>query len=412
MPSAMPPVVRHLAVAQAFYVAGSSVDLTLTGIVGARIAPTPALATLPFSVIFLAAGLSTFGVSRAIGRFGYRRTFTVIAAVAAVSGCVSAAAVQAGSFWLFCAGTAMIGVYQAGGGYYRYLAADSVPQTRPRAVATVLAGGLAAAIAGPFAATALKDATPVPYAASYLLVAALGASAAVWNSRLRVHGSLGGQADDAAPTASSVEGPRGLAGLWRQPGLLLGVAAAVLASGTMLSMMTAGPVMQMPAPVMGMGAGHPASTGGLAAWLHLDLPIQLHMIGMYAPGFFVARAMARAGERRIALAGALVIVTAGASAAISTALPAYLISMGAIGVGWNLAYSGGSALIASSYTPAERGRVQPVAETVIIAAQVAGSLGAAAFTTAAGWRVLGWGCAAAALAVASFLTASRLRGKD
>ena len=173
------PVVRHLTVAQGLAVAGSSVDLTLTGIVGARIAPTAQLATLPFSAIFLAAGLSTFVVSRAIGRFGYRRVFIAAAAAAAVSGCVSAAAIQLGNFWLFCAGTALIGVYQAGAGYYRYLAAESMPGARPRAVATVLAGGLVAAIVGPFAATALSDATPTPYVASYLLVAVLGASAAV-----------------------------------------------------------------------------------------------------------------------------------------------------------------------------------------------------------------------------------------
>lgn len=171
------PVVRHLTVAQGLSIAGSSVDLTLTGIVGARIAPTPALATLPFSVIFLAAGLSTFVVSRAIGRFGYRRVFIVIAIAAAVSGCVSAAAIQLGAFWLFCVGTSLIGVYQAGTGYYRYLAAESMPGERPRAVATVLAGGLVAAIVGPFAATALRDATPTPYVASYLLVAALGTTA-------------------------------------------------------------------------------------------------------------------------------------------------------------------------------------------------------------------------------------------
>ena len=53
---ANPRVVRHLAVSQALYVGGSTVDLTLTGIVGASIAPTPGLATLPFSALFVAAG--------------------------------------------------------------------------------------------------------------------------------------------------------------------------------------------------------------------------------------------------------------------------------------------------------------------------------------------------------------------
>jgi MFS family permease len=383
------PVVRHLTVAQGLAVAGSSVDLTLTGIVGARIAPTAQLATLPFSAIFLAAGLSTFVVSRAIGRFGYRRVFIAVAAAAAVSGCVSAAAIQLGNFWLFCAGTALIGVYQAGAGYYRYLAAESMPGARPRAVATVLAGGLVAAIVGPFAATALSDATPTPYVASYLLVAVLGASAAVWNSR------LARPAVQAAPANRIAEAaPRGVGELWRQPALLLGVASAVLAAGTMLSMMTAG-------PIMGMAVGRTAEEAAFA--------IQLHMIGMYAPGFFVARVMARVGERRIALTGAGVIVLAGFAAAASDALPVYLTAMFAIGLGWNLAYGGGSALIAASYRTSERGRVQPVAEALIIGAQVAGSLSASAFITAAGWRVLGWGCVALGAAVAASLVFAQFR---
>jgi len=382
-------VVRHLTVAQGLSIAGSSVDLTLTGIVGARIAPTAQLATLPFSVIFLAAGLSTFVVSRAIGRFGYRRVFIAVAAAAAVSGCVSAAAIQFGDFWLFCAGTALIGVYQAGTGYYRYLAAESMPGARPRAVATVLAGGLVAAIVGPFAATALRDATPTPYVASYLLVGALGATAAIWNSRLTLPAVQAEHADRIPEGA-----PRGFGELWRQPGLLLGVASAVLAAGTMLSMMTAG-------PIMGMAVWRTAAEAAFA--------IQLHMIGMYAPGFFVARVMAKVGERRIALTGAGVIVLAGFAAAAGNALPVYLASMFAIGAGWNLAYSGGSALIAASYRTSERGRVQPVAEALIIGAQVAGSLSASAFITAAGWRMLGWGCVVLGAVVAASLVFAQFR---
>jgi MFS family permease len=162
----------------------------------------------------------------------------------------------------------------------------------------------------------------------------------------------------------------------------------------MLSMMTAG-------PIMGMTVGRSPAEAALA--------IQLHMVGMYAPGFFVARLMARVGERRIALAGAVIIAVAGFAAAASDALPVYLLAMCAIGLGWNLAYGGGSALIAASYRTAERGRVQPVAEILIIGAQVAGSLTASAYTTAAGWRVLGLGCVALGAAVAASLGVSQFR---
>jgi MFS family permease len=383
---AHPRVVRHLAVAQALYVAGSTVDLTLTGIVGASMAPTPALATLPFSALFVAAGLATFFVSRAIGRYGHRRTFVAAGLVAAAGGAVSAAAIGTGTFALFCAGTAIVGAANASAGYYRYLAADTNPEARARAVSTVLAGGLIAALVGPFLATGLRDVLPTPYVASYLLVAVLGLAAAAWNARLRVPTP----AARTAPTGRA----RSVAALWRQPALLLGVAAAVAAALTMLALMTAG-------PIMGIMAGR---TAGEAA-----LSIQLHLIGMYAPGFVVPRIIGRLGERRVAAVGCAIILIAGLAAAGGAALPLYLAAMLLVGVGWNLAYSGGSALIASAYRATERGRVQPIAEALVIAAQVGGSFAAAGFTTEASWRALGWATAVVAVVVGAVLLVGQAR---
>ena len=383
-------VVRHLAVAQAFFVAASSVDLTLTGIVGAHVAPTPALATLPFSLLFVAAGLTTFAASRAIGRFGHRVTFVASGLVAALGGTVSAVAIAHSSFGLFCLGTAVVGASNATAGYYRYLAADTHPDARARAVSTVLAGGLVAALAGPFLATALRDVTRTPFVASYLLVAALGLGSAAWNSRLRLPAPA---AENHAVGVATVA-PRSYAELWRQPVLLLGATAAVVAALTMIALMTAG-------PILGLSAGRSPGQAALA--------IQLHLVGMFAPGFLVPRVIGRLGERRVAALGCAIILGAGLAAAGGAALPLYLTAMFAVGVGWNLAYSGGSAMIASSYRPSERGRVQPVAEVLGIAAQVGGSFAAAGFTTEAGWQSLGWATAAVALLVGGLLLVDRSR---
>jgi MFS family permease len=392
-------VARRLAPAQALYIFGSSVDLTLTGIVGARLAPSTALATLPFSLIPVASVATTFLISRFIGRLGYRTVFTAVAAVAVVAGLVSAAAVQFDVFWLFCLGTGLIGVYSAGAGYYRYAAADAAGAQRARAVTTVLAGGLIAALLGPFLATWVSGLLPVAFVASYLLVALFGALAAVWNAFLprelaqqgRVVGERRGGHPEAAGTAvapgsdpvvSPSDSPateavlpvRSRRVLWRQPVLLAGVAATSFAAVSMMSMMSAG-------PIAGMAMGHSAADAAFA--------VQLHMIGMYAPGFVIARFIGRFGERRIAIAGTMLVVLAGAAAACSTAEWAFLTAMFAVGVGWNLAYSGGSAMITDAYRAAERGRVQPIAEVVTNGFQVVGSLSAGVLATVPGWRMLG-----------------------
>ena len=363
-------------------------DLTLTGVVGAHLAPTRALATVPFALIPVGASPSTFLLSRGIGRYGYRRVFTLAPLSAVLAGIVSAAGVYLHLFWLFCIGTALVGVYAAGAGYYRYAAAESNPDARAKAVSTVLAGGLVAALVGPFLATAAGDLTTTPYVASYLLVAVCGALAMLWNARLPR------EAVTLAAPSRAVDAPdaRSRAELRRQPVLLAGVAATCLAAVAMMSMMTAG-------PLAGMDMGHDEGQATLA--------IQLHMIGMFAPGFVVARWIGRFGERRVAATGALVLVVAGGAAAVSPQTWAFLVAMTAVGVGWNLAYSGGSAMIAASYRPSERGRVQPVAELVTTAAQVAGTVGAAALATANGWPVLGGAVAVAAIMVAVALRPDR-----
>lgn len=371
-------VARRLAPAQGLYVLGNSVDLTLTAIVGARLAPTTALATLPFSLIPIAAVASTFLFSRLIGRYAYRTVFTAAACVAILAGLVSALAIQLDSFWLFCIGTGLIGVYSAGAGYYRYAAADASGSQRARAVTIVLAGGLVAALLGPFLATWVDAVLPVAFVASYLMVAFFGALAALWNAflphELAVQGRSERADEEQTSTREPAGQPRSRRVLWRQPLLITGVVVTSFAAFAMTSMMTAG-------PIAGMAMGHTQADAALA--------VQLHMVGMFAPGFVIAKVIGRVGERSIAIAGAAIIVVAGAAAAVSTAEWAFLTAMLAVGVGWNLAYSGGSAMITRTYLAPERGRVQPIAEMITNGFQVVGSLSAGVLATVPGWRMLG-----------------------
>ncbi|GAB3794451.1 MFS transporter [Humibacter antri] len=371
-------VARRLAPAQGLYVLGSSVDLTLTGIVGARLAPSTTLATIPFSLIPVAAVASTFLFSRLIGRYGYRAVFTAAACVAIVAGLVSALAIQLDAFWLFCVGTGLIGVYSAGAGYYRYAAADAAGSQRARAVTTVLAGGLVAALLGPFLATWVDALLPVVFVASYLMVAFFGALAALWNAflprELALQGRTGREEEVRASMGQPAIEPRSRRVLWRQPLLITGVGVASFAAIAMTSMMTAG-------PIAGMAMGHSQADAAFA--------VQLHMVGMFVPGFVIAKVIGRVGERAIATAGAAIIVVAGIAAAVSTAEWAFLTAMFTVGVGWNLAYSGGSAMITRTYRSSERGRVQPVAEVITNGFQVVGSLSAGVLATVPGWRMLG-----------------------
>ncbi|MBS1905708.1 MAG: MFS transporter [Actinobacteria bacterium] len=337
-------------------------------------------------MIAVGALASTFVVSRTISRLGYRKTFVLFSGAAVASGLISALAVQWGSFWLLCAGTFLVGLYSAATGYYRYAAADTADGARAAAVTTVLAGGLAAALIGPFLATWTANLLPVTYVASYLLVAIFGAIAALWNAMLPAE--LGRVGD--VPVVSS--GGRSRRTLWRQPLLLAGVSTTAFSAVAMNAMMTAG-------PIAGMAMGHSESTAAFA--------VQLHMVGMFAPGFVVARIIDRIGDRAITFIGIALILVAGVVAAFSTAEWAFLTAMLTMGLGWNLTYSGGSAMIAGTYHAEERGRVQPIAEAITGTFQVIGSLSAGAMASVSGWQLLGLGLVGACFIVA--LTTAKLR---
>jgi len=101
---------RVLAVCQALYTSSVSIDLTLTGLVGYTLADDKALATLPFSLITVAAALTTVFASFLMARIGRRAGFVLGAGVGALGGAVSVWAIFHHDFWAFCAGTAMVPV--------------------------------------------------------------------------------------------------------------------------------------------------------------------------------------------------------------------------------------------------------------------------------------------------------------
>jgi len=105
--------VVRLAAAQALTGANSAVIFATGSIIGATLAPSISLATVPLSmyVLGLAAGtLPTGAISRANGR---RVAFIIGTGCGAVTGALGAYAILHASFWLFCGATFLGGLYGA-----------------------------------------------------------------------------------------------------------------------------------------------------------------------------------------------------------------------------------------------------------------------------------------------------------
>lgn len=358
--------VAILVVSQTLYLIASVTVMTLSGVVGQQLSAYPALATLPIAMMTIGTLVSTFPASMYMKRVGRRLGFVTGAAMGGVLGgllCFAAIAWQ--SFWLFCLGSGLLGLYQAFAMYYRFAAADvASPGFRSRAISYVMAGGVVAAFLGPWNASTVDLIGAVPLGGPYLTVAAAAVVAIALLTRLQVPAS-----GEPQPGAQS----RPLAAIARQPGFLVAVLSGASGYAVMMLVMTATP-LAMRANGFGMD--------------QVALVMQCHVLAMFAPSFFTGGLIARYGVSQILLAGSGLLATALLVATLGQGLEVFLLALIALGLGWNFLFLGGSTLLATVHSEAERGKVQGINDFIIFSLVALGSLLSGTLLHHIGWIAL------------------------
>ncbi|MBO1112792.1 MFS transporter [Bordetella petrii] len=364
---------RVLAVCQGLYIAAISIDLTLTALTGHMLAPDKALATLPFALITVAGAAVTWFASLLMQRIGRRAGFALGGLAGMLGGLLSVWAVFHADFWLFCAGTALVGVFQAFAQYYRLAAADAVATAaKARAIAVVMAGGVIAAVAGPALAAWSRDLFPLAtFAGAYLMVALLGAATVAL--LLAAYRDLPDVPAEAAGPQEAAEPARPLRVVARQPIFVAALANNVVGSVSMMFVMTA-------APLAAVACHHTIDDGANI--------MQWHLIGMYGPAFFAGALIKRWGLPAMLGLGMAINLASAIVAISSTSLPAFYAALFFLGVGWNFMFVGGTTLLAQSYRPAERGRAQGAAEMLRYAATALATLAAGPALDLYGWQAV------------------------
>src|ERR1700694_534916 len=285
--------VLRLAAAQALTGANSAVIFATGSIVGATLAPSISLATVPLSmyVVGIAAGtLPTGAISRAYGR---RVAFIIGTGCGMLTGLLGAFAILHGSFVLFCCATFLGGLYGAVAQSYRFAAADAASAAfRPKAVSWVMAGGVFAGVLGPQLVQWTMDVwSPYLFAFSFVAQAIVA---------LIAMAVLAG-VDAPKPAPADMHGGRPLFQIARQPRFIAAALCGVIAYPMMNLVMTSAPLaMKM------CGLSLSDSNFG----------IQWHVVAMYGPSFLTGSLIARFGAPRIVAAG-LLREAAGAMLALS-----------------------------------------------------------------------------------------------
>lgn len=366
--------VRLLVISQALFVCASAIGLTFTGLVGAVLAPSPALATLPYALVTVATALSTIPVSLLMLRWGRRRVFMLGSLGGAVGGGLAAWAIVRNDFLLFCTANLALGLFAASAQYYRFAANEAAPaEYKARAIAWVISGGVLAALIGPTLAAWAREAVPRHgFAGSYLVLLGLALLGAAVLGRL----ASPGQSNQAVRDGMVSSTP--LRRLLGRPAFLLAASNSAMAAGLMMLVMTASPLAVV-------GCGLPVT---LAATV-----IQWHLLAMYAPGFFSGRLIAGWGVMRVLRLGAA-LFGLGSALALSGQSPVHFgLALMLNGLAWNLMFVGGSSLLTQSFaadSPADRARAQAANEFITAAAAASAALLAGVVFNAWGWSAIQW----------------------
>ncbi len=357
-----------LSATQALCMSGSFLFVLLGGIIGSQLAPSPALATLPVSVLVLGLAASVVPAGALIHRFG-RRTVFVGSAFQAALGCILAGyAISAGRFWLFCAAAFLLGGNNAVVMQYRFAAVEYVePARASRAIAVVMSGALVAAWLGPELAVRTADLVPAAhYAGSFYAGTVLYLFAAVLLSRIAHSTRI---AEVNAPP------PRRLGEIAAQPVFRVAVLAALASYAVMSFIMTATPIS------MHVVDGH-----GEVATARV---IQVHLLAMYLPSLASGWIIAKFGDRPVIVAGTLLMAVCVAIAMLGGhAVMHYGWALALLGLGWNLLFIAATTLLTKTYRTEERIQAQTLNDFLVFAAQAAASLLAGLALTTIGWEQL------------------------
>ncbi len=358
--------VALLSACQGLLLTNNSILIAANGLAGYALATDKALATLPITTYIVGAALTTMPASLLMRRLGRRTGFTLGAAFGILGALICTYAAFAHDFWLLCAGTLVLGIYNATGQYYRFAAADSASiDFKSKAISLVLAGGIAGGILGPETSKISKDFfVQAAFAGSYFSLGVFCLLAIGLISLIDI---------PPLTVAERKESGRPLTTIARQPAFIVAVLSSVTGYGVMNLLMVATPLAMV-------ACQHPFSDAAFV--------IQWHVIGMFAPSFFTGTLIKRFGVINVMLTGVALNFACIAVALAGLEVAHFWAAMVLVGVGWNFMFIGGTTLLTECHTPSERGKVQGANDLAIFITMIVTSLSSGLLFTLQGWELM------------------------
>ena len=340
--------------------AGQSIGMAVGGIMAAEITGTNAWTGFPVAVGALGTALASWPLARLMARFGRRPGLALGYGLAVIGAGLVMAGVLTRRFPLLLIGMSLFGIAQTSNLLARYTAADVTPvPQRGRAMGLIIWGSTAGSIIGPsLMGLAVDVGRPLGLSAAgsafLISLASFALASLVIEALLRPDPLLIARQLQARVSVSPLaERARAIGEIFRDPRVRISLGTLMTSQLVMIGTTSTSPVHLH-------DHGHHVGTIGLAVAVHLG--------GMYITSPLSGWLSDRLGRLPVIGLGGVVLLAAVAIA----------------GIGWNLAFVAGSALLTDALSPSERTSFQGLGDLIM------GLMGA--FGSAAGGMVLGaWG---------------------
>ncbi len=363
---------------------GHIAAVTVATIVAQDLLGSATLAGAPGATVVLGSAIGSVLLSSLMTRRGRRFGLVTGYSVGVVGALIATAAVILRSFPLLLVGTVLIGFGNSSNQLSRYTAADLVPAARrASAIGLVVWGATVGSVVGPamvpVAGAMARSVGLPPLAGPYLVpVFFVGIAAILSFTLLRPDPYTIADTTAPGPGRARISGSATEA-LWsmvRRPGVMAAIVALVIGQFVMTLIMTMTPLHMTQ-------HGHDLTAVGVI--------LSAHTLGMFALSPLSGKFTERVGAVRAIFVGTGVLAVSAVMAAIAPPAGGLLLlpALFLLGLGWNIGFVAGSALLSEHLAVHERTRVQGFADAVIWSAAAAASLGSGVIMAGAGYTALG-----------------------
>ncbi len=377
-------IVFTLLAGQSLFSASMIMIFTVSSIIAVELGGSTGWTGVPATLVVAGAALMAYPIGQLMDRIGRRKGLSVGYLLGVGGTLVAGQAVISGSLPVFLAGIFVVGMTKGVLDQGRYAAAEASPEhQRARAISWVVLGGTAGSVFGPgliSGTSRLATQLGLPELSGPWFAAAIifWVSLILINVMLRpdpkeISRMLNG--DALQPESAGAKTGRPYREIMQDPRTKIATAALICGQLAMVVVMTMTPVHMR---------YHQHTLGAIS------LVIMAHTLGMFGLSFVTGWMVDRFGRNTLIGGGSVVLVLACLTAPLYTSVPWLATSLFLLGLGWNMCFVAGSALLSDGLRLEERGRVQGLTDTMINVVSGMGSIGGGLIFAAAGYLTISW----------------------